>query len=76
MPISERQPMAPINPYAATKTFQDLITQIYLKSYKMKIIITRMFSYTNARNTKLFQTSFAKQIARIEKKKTKNIKTR
>jgi GDP-4-dehydro-6-deoxy-D-mannose reductase len=74
IPINEKQQIAPINPYAATKAFQDLISQIYLKSYGMKIIITRMFSYTNARNEKLFQTSFAKQIINIERKKQKILK--
>ena len=32
------------------------------------IVITRMFSYTNARRMNLFQTSFANQIAMIERK--------
>jgi GDP-mannose 4,6-dehydratase len=71
IPISENQNLKPINPYAATKLFQDIISQIYLKSFKMNIVITRMFSYTNARRLNLFQTSFANQIALIEKKKKK-----
>ena len=67
MPITEKQKIAPINPYAVTKTFQDLLSQVYSKVYKFNIIITRMFSYTNARRENLFQTAFAKQIARCEK---------
>ena len=67
MPITEKQKIAPINPYAVTKTFQDLLSQVYSKVYKFNIIITRMFSYTNARRQNLFQTAFAKQIARCEK---------
>ena len=39
--INENQKIAPINPYAATKAFQDLISQIYHKSFGLKIIITR-----------------------------------
>jgi GDP-4-dehydro-6-deoxy-D-mannose reductase len=66
MPIDETQKIAPINPYAATKAYQDLISQVYQKSFKLKIIITRMFSYTNARRDNLFQTSFARQIAMCE----------
>jgi GDPmannose 4,6-dehydratase/GDP-4-dehydro-6-deoxy-D-mannose reductase len=68
MPIKESQKIAPINPYAVTKAYQDLLSQVYCKSFKLKIIITRMFSYTNARRKNLFQTSFATQIARCEMK--------
>lgn len=74
MPITENQKIAPINPYAVTKAYQDLIAQVYQKSFKQKIIITRMFSYTNARRLNLFQTSFANQIAKCEVGKLKYIK--
>ncbi len=67
MPINEHQPIKPINPYAVTKAYQDLISQVYFKSFKTKVIITRMFSYTNARRKNLFQTHFASQIAEIER---------
>ncbi len=66
MPINENQKIKPINPYAVTKAYQDLISQVYFKSFKSKVIITRMFSYTNARRKNLFQTHFASQIAEIE----------
>ena len=74
MPIKENQRIAPINPYAVTKTYQDLLSQVYYNSFKLKIIITRMFSYTNARRKNLFQTAFATQIARCEKKIQKEIR--
>lgn len=73
MPIKENQMIAPINPYAVTKTYQDLLAQVYARSFKLKIIITRMFSYTNARRKNLFQTSFAMQIARCENKLQKTM---
>lgn len=73
MPISEQQQIAPINPYATTKAFQDLLAQVYSKTFKMRIIITRMFSYTNARRNNLFQTAFAMQIAKCEKNKFKKL---
>jgi len=73
-PISEFEKMNPINPYAATKAFQDMISSIYFKCFDLKIIITRMFSYTNARRTNLFQSAFALQIAKIEKNKQKILK--
>ena len=74
LPINELQKIAPINPYAVTKTFQDLISQVYFKSFNLNIIITRMFSYTNARRRNLFQTSFARQIVDIEKGRLKLLK--
>ncbi len=71
LPINETQRINPVNPYAASKAFQDIVSQVYYKSFNLKIIITRMFSYTNARRLNLFQTSFANQIALIEKNKKK-----
>ena len=74
LPITENHPITPINPYAVTKTFQDLMAQVYSKSFNINVIITRMFSYTNARRKNLFQTSFARQIVDIEKAKTNVLK--
>lgn len=73
MPITENQKIAPINPYAVTKTFQDLLSQVYSNVFRFNIIITRMFSYTNARRYNLFQTAFANQIAKCEKYNKKYI---
>jgi len=67
IPIKETNKINPVNPYSVSKAFQDLLSQVYIKSYGLKIIITRMFSYTNARRADLFQTAFAKQIVDIER---------
>ena len=72
-PIKENQLMSPISPYAVSKSFQDLLSQVYQKSFGLKIIITRMFSYTNGRRYNLFQSSFAKQIVEIENSKRKKL---
>ena len=71
IPIKETKNINPVNPYSVSKAFQDLLSQCYFKSYGLKIIITRMFSYTNARRNDLFQTAFANQIANIERGKKK-----
>ena len=71
IPIKETKSINPVNPYSVSKAFQDLLSQIYFKTYGLKIIITRMFSYINARKNYLFQTSFAKQIVDIERGKKK-----
>tara|TARA_Y100000590_G_scaffold447817_1_gene583610 strand:+ start:525 stop:1487 length:963 start_codon:yes stop_codon:yes gene_type:complete len=74
IPIKENQIMRPASPYAVSKSTQDLLAQIYHKNYGQKIVITRMFSYTNARRKDLFATSFANQISQIEKGKLKILK--
>ncbi len=74
MPIKETQQIAPINPYAVTKVFQDLMSQVYEKTFGLNVIITRMFSYMNARRNNLFQTAFANQISAIEKGKLKYLR--
>lgn len=67
IPIKETKSIEPVNPYSVSKAFQDLVSQVYTKSFGLKIIITRMFSYTNARRNDLFQTAFANQIVNIER---------
>ena len=74
IPIKENQAMRPISPYAVSKAFQDLISQVYCKSFGLNIIITRMFSYTNARRKNLFMSAFANQIVEIERGKKKELK--
>lgn len=66
VPITESAPLRPVSPYAVSKTAQDLLGWSYFRSYGMKVIRTRMFTYLNPRRTDLFATSFARQIARIE----------
>lgn len=74
IPIKEDQKINPVNPYAVSKAFQDLVSQVYYRSFRLKIIITRMFSYTNSRRLNLFQSSFADQIVQIEKGEINTLK--
>jgi GDP-mannose 4,6-dehydratase len=67
VPIKEDAPMRPASPYAVSKAAQDLLGWTYFVSYKMRIIRTRMFAYLNPRRADLFATSFAKQVAWIER---------
>jgi len=66
-PITEDAPMNPVSPYAVSKAAQDLLGYTYFYAYKMPIIRTRMFTYLNPRRADLFATSFALQVARIER---------
>lgn len=67
VPIKESVAIRPASPYAVSKVTQDLLSRTYHVSYGMNVIITRMFSYLNPRREDLFASSFAKQVARIEK---------
>ena len=72
-PITEKTLINPINPYAVSKTFQDLLSQNYNTIYGLKIIITRMFTYLNARRDNLFASAFANQLIEIKYRKRKNL---
>jgi GDP-4-dehydro-6-deoxy-D-mannose reductase len=74
VPIKETCSINPASPYAVSKVCQDLLGKTYFYNYGMKIITTRMFSYLNPRREDLFATSFAKQVALIEKGKLKYLK--
>ncbi|MDA9975432.1 GDP-mannose 4,6-dehydratase [Alphaproteobacteria bacterium] len=66
IPIREDCPMRPNNPYAASKAAQDVLGHAYWKSYGLKVVRTRMFTYFNPRRHDLFATAFALQVARVE----------
>lgn len=70
-PINEKTNISPINPYAVSKVFQDLISQNYFSIFKLNIVITRMFTYFNGRRDNLFASAFAKQIVEIENNQRK-----
>lgn len=68
VPIKESNPFRPQNPYAVGKIGADMIAYVYWRAYKIKTIRTRMFTHTGPRRTMMSaETSFAKQIAMIEK---------
>jgi GDP-mannose 4,6-dehydratase len=68
VPISEDNNFHPASPYAISKVGTDLIGRFYAEAYGMKTITTRMFTHTGPRRGDVFaESSFAKQIAMIEK---------
>ena len=71
--INENTKINPNNPYAVSKAFQDLVSQVYFKCFNLNIIITRMFTYLNARRTNLFASHWAKQIVEIERGRKKRL---
>lgn len=69
-PVKESGPLRPMSPYGVSKVAQDLLGRQYFKSYRVKVVVTRAFNHTGPRRGEVFATSsFAKQIAKIEKGK-------
>lgn len=70
VPIKETNPLRPLSPYAVSKLAMDYLGYQYYESYKMPIIRTRGFNHTGPRRGDTFaESTFAKQIALIEKGK-------
>jgi len=70
IPMKETNPLRPLSPYAVSKVAQDLLAFQYFKSYGLRTVRTRGFNHTGPRRGEVFICStFAKQIAEIEKKK-------
>lgn len=70
VPITETNPLRPLSPYAVSKLAMDYLGYQYHESYGMNIIRTRGFNHTGPRRGNVFaESSFAKQIADIEKRK-------
>ena len=68
LPIGDRTPLRPVNPYAVSKVAQDLIAYVYFRSYGSKVIRTRAFNHEGPRRDKVFGIPwYAYQIARIER---------
>jgi len=70
LPIDEETPLCPTSPYSVSKIAQDFLGLSYFLSYKLKVIRVRPFNHIGPRQSPKFAvSSFAKQIAEIEKEK-------
>lgn len=68
LPINDKTVLRPVNPYAVSKVAQDLISNVYHKSYGTKVIRTRTFNHEGPRRENVFGiSSYAYQIVQIEK---------
>lgn len=74
VPIKETNPLRPLSPYAVSKIAMDYLGYQYHESYGLKIVRTRGFNHTGPRRGDVFaESTFAKQIAEIEKGKKEPI---
>jgi GDP-4-dehydro-6-deoxy-D-mannose reductase len=70
VPMSEHNPLRPLSPYAVSKVTQEMLAYQYHQSYGIKSIVSRGFNHSGPRRGENFvDSSFAKQIAEIEKGK-------
>lgn len=68
IPLKERAPLNPVNPYAVSRLAQEKLGTIFASAYKTPIIMTRSFNHIGPRQSDAFAvSSFARQI--IEAKK-------
>jgi GDP-4-dehydro-6-deoxy-D-mannose reductase len=67
-PVREEHPLQPVSPYGVSKATQDLLAYQYFVSYALPTIRLRLFNHTGPRRPDRFsESSFARQIAEIEK---------
>ena len=68
VPMRETNPLRPLSPYAVSKVAQEMLAYQYHQSYGTKAIVSRGFNHSGPRRGENFvDSSFAKQIAMIEK---------
>lgn len=74
LPVEETNTLRPLSPYAVSKVAQDRLSYQYYKSYGLKVVVTRAFNTAGPRRPAIYVTSsFARQIAEIEKGKKPRI---
>jgi GDP-4-dehydro-6-deoxy-D-mannose reductase len=68
MPIREETPLRPASPYAVSKVAQGALAVLYGPAGGMRVVLTRTFPHTGPGRDEAFaESSFARQIAEIEK---------
>lgn len=73
-PVTEKQLPEPMSPYAVSKLAMDRLAYQYVRSYGLKVVVTRAFNHTGPRRGLAFVTSsFAKQIVEIERSRRDSV---
>ena len=68
LPLSEELPVKPASPYAVARVSQEMLSEIYAKSYGIDIVLTRSFNHIGPGQKDIFViSSFAKKLADIKK---------
>jgi GDP-4-dehydro-6-deoxy-D-mannose reductase len=70
VPMKESNPLRPLSPYAVSKVAQEMLAYQYHQSYGIRSITSRGFNHSGPRRGENFvDSSFARQVALIEKGK-------
>jgi GDP-4-dehydro-6-deoxy-D-mannose reductase len=68
-PVREEAPLAPMNPYALSKVWQEALGGYYVRTERWPIFMSRTYNHTGPRQAPDFVCAdFARQIARIERR--------
>lgn len=68
LPLHEDQELKPTSPYAVARVSQEMLAQIFSKSYGLDIIMTRSFNHIGPyQNTKFVIPGFIDRMARIKR---------
>ena len=71
-PVSEEEPSRPLNLYAATKSCQTMLTQVYHRAYGMRVVTARAFNIIGPGQADKFAVSdFCRQTVRIRQGRQK-----
>jgi GDP-4-dehydro-6-deoxy-D-mannose reductase len=63
IPIKETTKLNPISPYAIARVSQEMLSQCYVETYHLDIILTRSFNHIGTRQKDIFVIpSFVKQV--------------
>lgn len=74
IPLTEKMSPNPVSPYAVARVAQEYMASVYVAGYKLDIVSTRSFNHVGPRQDSRFVlSSFAKQIAEIQKCKREPI---
>ncbi|MEE8402493.1 MAG: GDP-mannose 4,6-dehydratase, partial [Candidatus Hydrothermarchaeaceae archaeon] len=74
LPISEKNPLRPMSPYAVSKVYGDYLMRDYYHSYGMKTVVSRGFNHEGAGRGIMFVTSvIANQVMKYKLGETDRI---
>jgi GDP-4-dehydro-6-deoxy-D-mannose reductase len=67
LPLHEQLPTNPVSPYAVARVSQEMLSQIYAKSYGLDVVLTRSFNHIGPGQSDVFAiSSFAKKMVDIK----------
>jgi GDP-4-dehydro-6-deoxy-D-mannose reductase len=74
LPVREEQPLAPRNPYAASKAAAEVLAMQYARARWCRVVATRSFNHTGPGQRPVFAVaSFARQVADIKARRRRPV---